>query len=93
MFELFLYHLQLCLPLFLLVILGWGLIVGKLFDQSVTRVLSCFTFRFLMPALLFSLMSKLSEMPPVDWRVLIAFFGSCVIIYCLGRTAGRSPGV
>lgn len=93
MFELFLYHLQLCLPLFLLVILGWGLIVGKLFDQSVTRVLSGFTFRFLMPALLFSLMSKLSEMPPVDWRVLIAFFGSCVIIYCLGRTAGRFFGL
>ena len=85
MFELFLYHLQLCLPLFLLVILGWGLIVGKLFDQSVTRVLSGFTFRFLMPALLFSLMSKLSEMPPVDWRVLI--------IYCLGRTAGRFFGL
>ena len=89
MLNLFFYHLQLCLPLFLLVLLGWGLIVGKYFDQSIVRTLSGFTFRFLMPALLFSLMSKLSEMPPVDWRVLIAFFGSCVIIYCLGRTVGR----
>ncbi|CDE75246.1 putative uncharacterized protein [Sutterella sp. CAG:521] len=29
----------------------------------------------------------------MDWRVLIAFFGSCVIIYCLGRTAGRFFGL
>ena len=90
MLSLFFYHLQLCLPLFLLVVLGWGLIVGKYFDQSIIRILSGFTFRFLMPALLFSLMSKLSELPPVDWRVLIAFFGSCVSIYCLGRAVGRA---
>lgn len=93
MLNLFFYHLQLCLPLFLLVIVGWALIKAKLFEQSVVRALSGFTFRFLMPALLFSLMSKLSEMPPMDWRVLIAFFGSCIIIYCLGRTAGRFFGL
>lgn len=93
MLNLFFYHLQLCLPLFLLVILGWGLIVGKYFDQSIIRTLSGFTFRFLMPALLFSLMSKLSELPPVDWRVLIAFFGSCIIIHCLGRFVGGLFGL
>lgn len=93
MLNLFFYHLQLCLPLFLLVIVGWALIKAKLFEQSVVRALSGFTFRFLMPALLFSLMSKLSEMPPMDWRVLIAFFGSCIIIYCFGRTAGRFFGL
>lgn len=93
MLNLFFYHLQLCLPLFLLVIVGWALIKAKLFEQSVVRALSGFTFRFLMPAMLFSLMSKLSEMPPMDWRVLIAFFGSCIIIYCLGRTAGRFFGL
>ena len=93
MLNLFFYHLQLCLPLFLLVIVGWALIKAKLFEQSVVRALSGFTFRFLMPAMLFSLMSKLSEMPPMDWRVLIAFFGSCIVIYCLGRTAGRFFGL
>lgn len=93
MFDLFIYHLQVCLPLFLLVIVGWALIKGKLFDQTIVRALSGFTFRFLMPALLFSLMSRLSEMPPVDWRVLIAFFGSCIIVYLLGRAAGRFFGL
>lgn len=34
-------------------------------------------------------MSDLSKMPPVDWRVLIAFFGSYIFVYCLGRGLGR----
>lgn len=89
MFDLFLYHLNLCLPLFLLVILGWVLIKCRLFEQNIVHALSSFTFRFLMPAMLFSLMSDLSKMPPVDWRVLIAFFGSCIFVYCLGRGLGR----
>lgn len=39
--------------------------------------------------MLFSLMSDLSKMPPVDWRVLIAFFGSCIFVYCMRRGCGR----
>ncbi len=89
MLNLFLYHLELCLPLFLLVILGWALIKCRLFEQKIVHALSGFTFRFLMPAMLFSLMSDLSKMPPVDWRVLIAFFGSCIFVYCMGRGYGR----
>lgn len=88
MLEMFLFHFKLCLPLFLLVLIGWGLIKIRLFDKTTTGVLSGFTFRFLMPVLLFQLMSGLSEMPAVDWRVLIAFFGSCIVIYCLGRLLG-----
>ena len=37
--------------------------------------------------MLFELLSNLSEMPPVDWRILIAFFGSCAIVYIAGRSA------
>ena len=88
MFSLFIYHLVLCLPLFLLVILGWALVKGKYFDQTIVRALSGFTFRFLMPVMLFDMMSDLSEMPPVDWRVLIAFFGSCLLVYYSGRVVG-----
>lgn len=90
MLEMFLFHFELCLPLFLLVLIGWGLVKIRLFDKSTTSVLSSFTFRFLMPVLLFQLMSGLSEMPPVDWRVLIAFFGSCIVVYFLGRLLGRA---
>ena len=87
--EHFAYHLELCAPLFLLVFLGWALIKIKLFDSAVSRALSKLVFKFLMPMLLFRQMSHLSEMPPVDLRVLIAFFGSCIVVFILGRQMGR----
>lgn len=85
----FFHHLTLCAPLFLLVFLGWSVIKIGLFDAAVTKALSRFVFRFLMPVLLFKQMSHLSEMPPVDMRVLIAFFGSCIVVFIAGRLAGR----
>lgn len=77
--QLFFHHLELCAPLFLLVFLGWGTVKVGMFDKAVSSGLSKFVFKLLMPVMLFQMMSHLSEMPPVDWRVLIAFFGSCII--------------
>lgn len=85
--ALFLHHIALCAPLFILVALGWALIKAKVFTPAVTKALGGFTFRLLMPVMLFELLSNLSEMPPVDWRILIAFFGSCAIVYIAGRSA------
>ena len=90
--SIFFYHLNLCLPLFLLVALGWALIKFRFFPQEYTKVLSGFTFRLLMPVMLFHLMSDLSNMPPIDPRVIAAFFGSCAIVYWLGRRTGRLFG-
>lgn len=90
--SIFFYHLNLCLPLFLLVAIGWALIKFKFFPQEYTKVLSGFTFRLLMPVMLFHLMSDLSNMPPIDWRVILAFFGSCSFVYWLGRRVGRLFG-
>ena len=87
--NLFLHHLELCAPLFLLVFLGWGTVKVGLFDKAVSSGLSKFVFKLLMPLMLFQMMSHLSEMPPVDWRVLIAFFGSCLIVFSLGRAIGK----
>ncbi len=85
----FAYHLELCAPLFLLVFLGWALIKIRLFDTAVSKALSRLVFKFLMPMLLFRQMSHLSEMPPVDLRVLIAFFGSCIVVFIMGRQMGK----
>ena len=83
--ALFLHQLALCAPLFLLVFVGWGLRKAHFFGDDVAAALSTFTFRFLMPALLFDMLSDLSEMPPVDWRVLFAFFGSCLVLFSAGK--------
>ena len=83
--QLFLHQLALCAPLFLLVFVGWGLRKAHFFGDDVASALTTFTFRFLMPALLFDMLSDLSEMPPVDWRVLFAFFGSCLVLFSAGK--------
>ena len=82
---LFLHHVALCAPLFLLVALGWGSVKIGLFTTDVAKALGRFTFRLLMPVLLFKLMSGFADMPAVDWRVLIAFFASCAVVYWSGR--------
>lgn len=91
--SLLLHHVALCAPLFLLVALGWASMKVGLFDAKVSSGLGRFTFRFLMPVLLFKLMSGFADMPPVDWRVLVAFFGSCTLVYGAGRLYyGRAFG-
>ena len=82
---LFLHHLELCAPLFLLVALGWASVKIGLFDAKVASGLGSFTFKLLMPVLLFKMMSGFADMPPIDLRVLVAFFGTSAVVYFLGR--------
>lgn len=45
-------------------------------------------FTVALPALMFRLMCGLSKLPPVDARLLIAFFGGCLIVFVIGRLVG-----
>ncbi len=81
----FFHYLALCAPMFAIVGLGYLLTrrwrPSPALDEGLTRLL----FQFALPALLFGLMSDLSRLPPVDPRVLLAFFGSCFIVFALAR--------
>jgi predicted permease len=81
----FLHHFSLALPLFVLALVGyafgrWGGWAGQR-----AGVLTDFVFRLALPAMLFHMMSDFSKLPPVDARLLIAFFGSCLIVFVAGR--------
>ena len=52
---------------------------------TVSDGLTRFVFTLALPAMLFRLMSKSRELPPVDSRLLIAFFGGCLIVFVIGR--------
>lgn len=84
-------------PLFLLILLGYLLTRSGRWPQAVSDGLTRFVFSVAVPALLFRLMSDLSHLPPVDTRLLIAFFGSCLIVFVLARVvaalAFRMDGV
>ncbi|HMV04941.1 MAG TPA: AEC family transporter [Accumulibacter sp.] len=81
----FLHHFSLAAPLFILVFVGYTLVRWAGWPKSVADALSRFVFSIALPAMLFRLMSDLSRLPPVDTRLLLAFFGACLIVFALGR--------
>jgi malonate transporter len=76
---------ELAIPLFVLIAIGYVLMRGFKWPKEVSDALTRFVFSVALPALLFSMMSDLSQLPPVDARLLIAFFGSCLIVFAIGR--------
>lgn len=50
--------------------------------------LAQFVFSVPIPAMLFRLVSDYSKLPPVDVRLMLAFFGGCLIVFALGRIIG-----
>ncbi len=72
-------------PLFILVFVGYAAMKFFAWPSSMSDALSRFVFTLALPALLFHLMSDLSTLPPVDTRILLAFFGSCLLVFAIGR--------
>ncbi|CPR15168.1 AEC family transporter [Brenneria goodwinii] len=83
------HQIFLSLPLFILIALGYGLIRYGKWPTTITDGMSRFVFSVAMPAMLFRLMSDFSKRPMVDARLLIAFFGSCLVVFILGRVVSR----
>lgn len=76
-------------PLFLLVLLGYALVQWARWPKEVADALTRFVFSVAIPAMLFRLMSGVSNLPPPDWTLLLVFFGSCLAVFLLGRVLGR----
>lgn len=83
--DVFLHHLSLALPLFSLVLIGYAAMRISGWPTSVSDGLTRFVFTLALPAMLFRLMSNSRDLPPVDSRLLIAFFGGCLIVFVIGR--------
>jgi predicted permease len=69
----------------MLVLIGYGLMRFGHWPSEVADALTRFVFSVAMPALLFHLMCGFSKLPPVDARLLIAFFGGCISVFVIGR--------
>ncbi|UXY11206.1 AEC family transporter [Kosakonia sp. ML.JS2a] len=83
-------QLLLSAPLFLLIALGYGLGRFAGWPESVNEGLNRFCFNVAIPCMLFKVMSKFYQSPPVDMRLLIAYFGSCLVIYVIGRVVAKN---
>jgi predicted permease len=78
-------HVALASPLFVLVFAGYLMMRWSGWPKSMSENLSRFVFSVALPAMLFRMMSDLSKLPPVDARLLMAFFGGCLIVFLIGR--------
>jgi malonate transporter len=74
----------LCAPLFVIVFIGFVIAKWR-WRREWTELGSKLVFTVGMPALLFHMMTGLSKLPPVDARLLFAFFGGCFIVFIIGR--------
>ncbi|MEO8628813.1 MAG: AEC family transporter [Betaproteobacteria bacterium] len=81
----FLHHLSLAAPHFILVLIGYLLAASGKWPRTVSDALTTFVFSVAVPALLFGLMDDPSRLPPFDGRLLLAFFGGCLITFMIGR--------
>lgn len=86
----FFHHFALASPLFLLVLLGYALARSGRWPETVGAALGRFAYVVAMPAMLFRMMSDFSALPPVDARLLLAFFGGCLIVFVIGRLVAYS---
>jgi len=75
-------------PLFLVVVLGFGIVKLLRLPDRAAKALNKVVFNAALPLLLFHLMSGFSRLPPADFRVLAAFFGGCLLVFVIGRTTG-----
>jgi len=83
------HQISLSLPLFILIVAGYGLGRFSGWPVSVNEGLNRICFTVVLPCMLFNVMSSFYKTPPVDLRLLIAFFGSCFIVYALGRLIAK----
>ncbi|MDI6747782.1 MAG: AEC family transporter [Rhodocyclaceae bacterium] len=81
----FLHHFSLASPLFLLILIGYVVARSGRWSLPAAETLAQFAYAIAIPAMLFRMMGDFSKMPPVDARLLIAFFGGCLIVFIIGR--------
>ncbi|MBP7081194.1 MAG: AEC family transporter [Rhodocyclaceae bacterium] len=84
----FLHQLTLAAPHFGVIAGGYALVRWAGCPKKYADLLTRFVFLIALPATLFRLMSDLSHLPAVDTRLLLAYFGSCLFVFGLGRFIG-----
>jgi len=80
-----LHQFGLVAPHFVLVLIGFLLAKSGKWPKAVSDSLAAFVFAVAVPAFLFRLMSDPGRLPPFDARLLLAFFGGCLLTFLAGR--------
>lgn len=81
--------LEVVLPVFGLMVLGFAAAKLGWFDDEVTRGLVHFVFHFAIPGLLIRGLAT-SQLPEhIEWAFVLSFYGGSLTVYALGMAAAR----
>ncbi|MCA3554121.1 AEC family transporter [Aestuariivirga sp.] len=77
------------LPVFGMIVLGYGFTKAKVFDAAAGRGLSLFVFNLAIPALLFKTVATMGAQQGAPWELWIAFFGGLGITWVTAALVSR----
>jgi len=82
------------LPVFGMIVLGYGFTKARVFDAAAGRGLSLFVFNVAIPALLFKTVATMAPQGGAPWGLWIAFFGGIAITWIVtALVAPRIGGI
>jgi malonate transporter and related proteins len=77
------------LPVFGMIVLGFGLTKAKIFDLSAGKGITLFVFNVAIPALLFKTVATIDASEAAPWSLCIAFFGGIAITWVVTTFISR----
>lgn len=77
------------LPVFGMIILGYGFTRARIFDAAAGRGITLFVFNVAIPALLFKTVATMGPQQGAPWELWIAFFGGLAITWVAAALASR----
>lgn len=78
------------LPVFGMIVLGYGFAKAKIFDAAAGRGLSLFVFNLAIPALLFKTVATMGAQQGAPWELWIAFFGGLAVTWVTAALVSRA---
>jgi hypothetical protein len=78
------------LPVFGMIVLGYGFTRLKIFDAAAGKGISLFVFNVAIPALLFKTVATMGPQQAAPWSLWIAFFGGLAVTWVAAAMAARA---
>lgn len=77
------------LPVFGMIVLGYGFTRARIFDASAGRGISLFVFNVAIPALLFKTVATMEPQQAAPWSLWLAFFGGLAVTWVAAALVSR----
>ncbi len=78
------------LPVFGMIVLGYGFTRTKLFDAASARGITLFVFNVAIPALLFKTVATMGPQQATPWGLWLAFFGGLAVTWVAAALVSRA---